>query len=84
MSATSPVDPVLCPLCGQANQCAMEVARATGQKQPPCWCSRTRFEAELLARIPEHARGTACICVACAQGDAPRTFSGKTTGLQPD
>ena len=84
MSATSPVDPLLCPLCQQANQCAMEVARATGQPQPPCWCSQATFSAKLLARIPEHARGTACICVACAQGDAPRTFSGKTTGLQPD
>lgn len=62
-----PADPRLCPLCQQTNQCAMEVERATGQKQPPCWCSQTRFEVELLARVPEHARGTACICAACAR-----------------
>ena len=25
----------------------------------------------LLSRIPEHARGKACLCSACAQADAP-------------
>lgn len=66
MPVPLPADPKLCPLCQQANQCAMEVERATGLKQPPCWCSQARFEAELLSRVPEYARGTACICAACA------------------
>lgn len=65
MPVTPSVDPCVCPLCAQPNQCAMEVERATGQKQPPCWCSQTRFDAALLARIPEHARGQACLCAAC-------------------
>ena len=67
MSALPTVDPVRCPLCGAANQCAQEIERATGVKQPPCWCTEVRFEAELLARVPEHARRQACICRACAQ-----------------
>ena len=56
-----------CPLCGQGNQCAMEVEKATGEKQPPCWCTKVDFSADLLARVPEEARGTACICEACAR-----------------
>jgi len=49
----------------------MEVERATGAKQPPCWCSQLTFEATLLARIPETAYGKACVCAACAQENAP-------------
>ena len=60
-------DPRLCPLCGQANQCAMEVERATGVKQPPCWCTEASFGSALLAAIPQQARGKACVCAACAQ-----------------
>lgn len=67
MSVLSPVDPARCPLCGTVNQCAQEIERATGVKQPPCWCTEVRFEAELLSRVPEHARRMACICRACAQ-----------------
>lgn len=67
MSAPLPIDPVRCPLCGVANQCAQEIERATGVTQPPCWCTEVRFEAELLSRVPEHARRKACICRACAQ-----------------
>jgi hypothetical protein len=49
----------------------MEIERATGVKQPPCWCSQVTFEASLLSRLPEHARGKACICPACAQAETP-------------
>jgi hypothetical protein len=61
-------DPTRCPLCGQPNQCAMEVQQATGVKQPPCWCTQVDFTADLLARVPAASRGTACICKACAEG----------------
>ena len=57
----------LCPLCGQINQCAMETERLTGVQQPPCWCSQTQFSAELLSKIPESARGVACLCAACVK-----------------
>ncbi len=71
MQVALPSDPTHCPLCGQANECAMEIERATGVKQPPCWCSQVRFEAALLSRIPEHARGKACLCPACAKVETP-------------
>lgn len=64
----NPMPPNLqvCPLCGQGNQCAMEVERETGGKQPPCWCTEASFSAELLARIPDAQRHQACICARCA------------------
>ncbi|OSZ63946.1 cysteine-rich CWC family protein [Hydrogenophaga sp. IBVHS2] len=73
MNASAPVDPTRCPLCGHDNRCAMELERATGQAQPPCWCTTTTFPPELLDRLPEAARGQACICAACvaAHRDAP-------------
>lgn len=63
-----PLDAAACPLCGQGNQCAMEAQRVSGVKQPPCWCTQATFSAELLARIPAPARGTACVCAVCAAG----------------
>jgi hypothetical protein len=60
-----------CPLCGEPNRCAMELQMATGQPQPPCWCTRAGFSAELLAQVPPDARGRACICAACASRTAP-------------
>jgi hypothetical protein len=54
-----------CPLCGYDNRCAMEIERATGQKPGPCWCVSQSFSAELLARLPDEARGKACICANC-------------------
>ncbi|APW44324.1 cysteine-rich CWC family protein [Rhodoferax saidenbachensis] len=66
MATTPPLDPNRCPLCGQGNQCAMEVEKATGQKQPPCWCTHATFSADLLARIPDTLRNQACVCAACA------------------
>jgi len=45
----------------------MEIARSTGVEAGPCWCSRTTFSAELLNKIPEAARGVACLCAACVK-----------------
>jgi hypothetical protein len=61
-----PPNPQVCPLCGQGNQCAMEMEKATGEKQAPCWCTQASFSAELLARIPGAQRNQACICARCA------------------
>ncbi|HEY8049878.1 MAG TPA: cysteine-rich CWC family protein [Ramlibacter sp.] len=58
--------PDCCPLCGQPNGCAMELERATGEQQPPCWCTRVEFSADLLARVPLEAKDRACLCPACA------------------
>ncbi len=66
----SSIDPCHCPLCGQPNGCANEVARATGQAQPPCWCTTATFAPDLLARVPAEAQRKACICAACARAAA--------------
>jgi hypothetical protein len=57
-------------LCGQPNLCAMELERATGEPQPPCWCTRVEFPAELLAQVPPQSRRLSCICAACAREGA--------------
>jgi hypothetical protein len=68
LTLMSLVDASRCPLCGQDNRCAAEVERATGQKQPPCWCAAAdlRFGPELLAKVPPAQRDLACICARCA------------------
>ena len=67
MKTNRPPDPGHCPLCGKPNQCAMEVERISGQKQPPCWCTQADFSADLLAQIPAESKNKACVCAACAQ-----------------
>jgi len=64
--ASPVVDPTRCPLCGGPNGCAREREKATGQPQPPCWCTQVVFARELLAQVPAAAQRTACICQACA------------------
>lgn len=60
------LDTRLCPICGQPNQCANEIERATGVAQGSCWCTGVDFSSELLARVPAQAQRLACICAACA------------------
>jgi hypothetical protein len=62
----APIDAGACPLCGQPNQCAMEIAKHTGQPVAACWCVNVSFSPELLAQIPAAAQRKACICQACA------------------
>jgi hypothetical protein len=59
-------DPTKCPICGEPNQCAMEVSKAIGKPQEPCWCLSVVFLPELLAQIPAEARQKACVCEKCA------------------
>jgi hypothetical protein len=68
----TPADATRCPLCGGDNRCAMEQRKATGEPQPPCWCLSETFTPELLARIPQAARGTACICPGCVKAALAR------------
>ncbi|MBA4267466.1 MAG: hypothetical protein C0453_20530 [Comamonadaceae bacterium] len=63
--STGSFDPTHCPLCGGDNRCAMEIERATGLQQPPCWCVSATFSPDLLARIPADAGGKACVCATC-------------------
>jgi hypothetical protein len=43
----------------------MEIARETGVKQAPCWCTTVTFDADVLERVPAEKRNIACICAAC-------------------
>jgi Cysteine-rich CWC len=56
----------LCPLCGNANQCAMEIEKTTGVKQAVCWCVGMDFSADLLGQLPPESQASACICATCA------------------
>jgi hypothetical protein len=58
--STSEIDPALCPLCGAANDCGM----ARGQET--CWCFDATISSRALERVPEAAKGVACVCKACA------------------
>lgn len=57
-----------CPLCGGPNLCA---AAATGDFSVRCWCQDVAFPPELLAKLPDDQRGTACLCPTCAGVAAP-------------
>jgi len=66
MPASAVLDTTRCPICGEANRCAVEIERDTGVPQGPCWCMSTRFPEASIARVPDAARGLACICARCA------------------
>jgi len=59
------IDPSKCPIFGKPNQCAQEVAKATGKPQEPCWCMTANFSVELLSKVPIEAKNKACICEKC-------------------
>ena len=61
------LDPSRCPLCGGDNRCAMEIEKATGQAQPPCWCVGLPVSTERLASLPTELQGQACLCGDCLQ-----------------
>ena len=63
------VDPTICPLCGSANMCAMEVDEATGKPLERCWCVDAVFTPKLLESLPEGVKGMACVCSKCANKD---------------
>ncbi|NBS82823.1 MAG: hypothetical protein EB017_14055 [Betaproteobacteria bacterium] len=68
------IDPTCCPICEQANACAMEVAKSQGLAEAEsCWCMTASFSPELFANLPESLLGKACICANCARGDLPST-----------
>ncbi|MDO9158849.1 MAG: cysteine-rich CWC family protein [Burkholderiaceae bacterium] len=84
MTATTTPAPTACPLCGQPNLCAMELARLTGVPEAgPCWCTRVSFAPDLLARVPAQAQGKACICEACARQAAASPSLADTDGNAP-
>ncbi|MFN9473599.1 cysteine-rich CWC family protein [Acidovorax sp.] len=80
MTAPPTSSALQCPLCGQANQCAM----AAGQAPETCWCMATPVAPEALAQIPVEARGKVCICPLCAQPrPVPDSREGVAAGPAP-
>lgn len=60
------IEATRCPLCGDENLCAAERGEST------CWCYTTTIPQSLLARLPENARGVACICEKCVRAERAR------------
>ena len=56
------VHPARCPLCGRENDCRQASSDAY---KGLCWCERVTFPDELMQRLPEEARGRACVCRSC-------------------
>ncbi|QNP50315.1 cysteine-rich CWC family protein [Diaphorobacter aerolatus] len=52
-----------CPLCGQANECAI----VAGYPPESCWCMKESISPEALARVPDEQQGKSCICPQCAR-----------------
>ncbi|NMM82562.1 hypothetical protein B2J86_16780 [Acidovorax sp. SRB_14] len=61
--APAPPDDAACPLCGQANQCAV----VQGKPAAGCWCMHARVAPAALAAVPPPLRGQRCICPVCAR-----------------
>ena len=69
------IDPLNCPLCGDANFCA-NVSKSDNNAL--CWCNSPAivFPEELIHQVPSALRQKACICKNCAD-----KFKNRLTGL---
>lgn len=54
--------PARCPLCESPNACGQQ------RGDPTCWCYVVTISNEVLAKVPDEARGQRCICRTCAAG----------------
>ena len=57
-------DQTRCPICGEANECAV----AGGRPPESCWCMTATMDTAALQSIPAEAQGKVCICAGCASG----------------
>jgi hypothetical protein len=64
-----PLSQLTCPLCGGPNGC--EPAASGRFDGAPCWCTSVKIPKEVLDRVPEADRRTACLCRRCATGGDP-------------
>ncbi|MCR8921477.1 cysteine-rich CWC family protein [Dasania sp. GY-MA-18] len=51
-----------CPLCGNANLCAVNQGGSITQ----CWCSKATINPAALAAVSADDQGQRCICQQCA------------------
>jgi hypothetical protein len=61
LAAARPLEPRLCPACGQPNACA----RAGNTNATNCWCFAIALTPELLAHLRKKYPTTACLCRSC-------------------
>jgi len=59
------IDPDICPLCGEQNNCGMG-------KPDDCWCRSETFSGDLIQRIPHEKENKACICQNCVKRSSVR------------
>ena len=52
---------LVCPLCGQANQCMSEAPNISD-----CWCFGVTISKQILARVPAELVDKGCLCPGCA------------------
>lgn len=57
---------MLCPICGQPNQCGLALVPDADKADAPCWCRNLTISPEVLAKVPADQRNLACICPRCA------------------
>ncbi|WP_144212614.1 cysteine-rich CWC family protein [Shewanella donghaensis] len=56
-----PDEPLICPVCQQANQCAVSV----GKSIQDCWCLAQSTKASIIPRVLDDLKGQACVCQSC-------------------
>lgn len=84
-SGACDVDARLCPLCQMDNFCgnlAVKNDDEEGVASLSCWCATVTLTSDLLASIPESARGKACVCQQCALKYASSNTSGEPSGSE--
>jgi hypothetical protein len=75
-AAKSVSDATACPLCGRPNDCQL---CTTAAYKGPCWCTKVKIPAELLAQVPPDLQNRACICRDCVM----KFHRGKNAGMAP-
>ncbi len=63
MSSSLKIDPTICPLCDQPNQCGKE--DPSHQIDGRCWCATEIIPREIFKLVPEEKLNKACICKKC-------------------
>jgi len=59
------INPARCPICNQANHCAMLEPNQPSAEQ--CWCHSALFSSDILKQLNSSAINKACICQNCLQ-----------------
>ncbi|MFT5162181.1 MAG: hypothetical protein ACI9FJ_000749 [Alteromonadaceae bacterium] len=69
ISMNNVIDETSCPLCGDANLCAMtdNNSQENQKLSKLCWCAEVKFTALKDVPIPEAAKGKSCICQCCVK-----------------